>query len=420
MPSRTAASATETRPAERQKRFLATLDPSLLVVIGALTAIGLLMVYSSTFDWSYQVYGSGTTIFLQHAQNMIIGMVVMLLLIFIDYRIWKRFAVWMLLVAIALLIAVLLFGDDTFGARRALINGRFQPGEAAELVMVIYMAAWLSSHRTRIRSVTYGLIPFAMLVGIVGGLVMLQPDLSTAAIIFITTGVMFFLAGADTIQLTVSGVLAGGIGYIMSQRLSYAQDRVSSFLSGMTDLTQANYHIQQAVIAFLNGGWTGVGLGEGRQKFGFLPAPHTDSIFAVIGEELGVIGATLVVLLYVALVIRGFQVSRRSVDPFGALLGAGLTIWIATKALLNIAVMTALVPSTGAPLPFISFGGSSLVVVMAGAGLLLSVARVRIRLNNTPERRSGFANYDSSGRNGGARISRTGGGRGNRQKPSAN
>lgn len=410
-------SAPETRPAERQKRFTATLDPYLLSVVTGLMAIGLMMVYSTTFDWSYQTYGSDLTIFFQHVRNVIIGGVIMVLLIFIDYRIWKRFAIWMLLVAISMLVAVLIFGDDTFGARRALINGSFQPGEAAELVIVIYMAAWLGSRRTQIRSITYGLIPFAMLVGIVGGLVMLQPDLSTAAIIFITSGIMFFLAGADMKQLAGAGILAGVIGFIVAQLgllPSYAEARVSSFLSGVSNLTQAHYQVQQAVIAFLNGGWTGVGLGEGRQKFGFLPAPHTDSIFAVIGEELGVIGATVVVLLYVAFVIRGFQVSRRAGDPFGALLGAGLTVWVVSKALLNIAVMTAVVPPTGAVLPFISFGGSSLVTLMAGAGLLLSVARVRLRLNNTPERRNAVANYDSGGRNRRSRVSSVSGSRGNR------
>jgi cell division protein FtsW len=195
---------------------------------------------------------------------------------------------------------------------------------------------------------------------------------------------------------------------------SYAEDRVSSFLSGLNNLTQAHYQVQQAVIAFLNGGWTGVGLGEGRQKFGFLPAPHTDSIFAVIGEELGVIGATVVVLLYVAFVIRGFQISRRAIDPFGALLASGMTVWVVSKALLNIAVMTAVVPPTGAVLPFISFGGSSLVVLMAGTGLLLSVARVRTRLDNAPERRNAVANYDSGGRNRRPRISSAGSGRSNR------
>ena len=395
-------------PAERRQRIGLALDPYLLIVVGGLLAIGVMMVYSTTFDWSYQSFGSESYILLQHLRNLAIGAVVLALLAFIDYRVWKRFAVWLLLGVIALLIAVLLFGDDAFGARRSLIRGSLQPGEAAELVMIIYMAAWLSSRRTRVRSFLYGLIPFAVLVGIVGSLVMLQPDLSSAAMIFAACGVMFFLAGADLLQLGVAGGAAAGIGWMLSQRISYAQGRLTSFVDSLSDLTQAHYQVQQAVIAFLNGGWTGVGLGEGRQKFGFLPAPHTDSIFAVIGEELGIIGAGFVVLLYVALAVRGFQTSRRAPDTFGALLAAGITVWIVSKALLNIAVMTALVPPTGAVLPFISFGGSSLVVLMAGAGLLLSVVRVRARLMSAPERRNVFAPYDRSGRNRGPRVSRAG------------
>ncbi len=393
---------------ERQRRFVAALDPYLLIVVGGLLAIGAMMVYSTTFDWSYQSFGSESYIFVQHLRNMGIGVVVLLLLAFIDYRVWKRFAVWMLLGVIALLIAVLLFGDDAFGARRSLIRGSLQPGEAAELVIVIYMAAWLSSKRTRVRSLLYGLLPFAVLVSIVGGLVMLQPDLSSAAMIFAVSGIMFFLAGGDLLQLGVAGGAAAGAGWLLAQRVSYAQGRLTSFIDSLSDLTQAHYQVQQAVIAFLNGGWTGVGLGEGRQKFGFLPAPHTDSIFAVIGEELGIIGAGFVVLLYVAFVVRGFQTSRRAPDTFGALLAAGVTVWIVSKALLNIAVMTALVPPTGAVLPFISFGGSSLVVLMAGTGLLLSVGRVRARQMKMPERRNVLAPYDRGGRDGGPRVSRAG------------
>jgi cell division protein FtsW len=240
---------------------------------------------------------------------------------------------------------------------------------------------------------------------------MLQPDLSTAAIIMIVAGTMYFLAGADSRQVVAGLVIALVAGAIVTQfglLPSYAEDRVTTYVAGFSDLTQANYHVQQAVIAFRNGSWTGVGLGNGRQKFGFLPAPHTDSIFAVIGEELGVIGAALVVLLYVALVIRGFQVARRAADPFGALLAAGLTIWIVSKALLNIAVMTAVVPSTGVPLPFISYGGSSLIVLMAGTGLLLSVARISQREQAVPERRKRVPNNDRSGRNRGTRLSRPG------------
>jgi cell division protein FtsW len=208
---------------------------------------------------------------------------------------------------------------------------------------------------------------------------MLQPDISTAVTIIAAASILYFLAGANLRYLAIIGVAMAGAGYVVIQQLGYAAGRVSSFTAGLTDLTQTNYHAQQAIIAFMNGGWTGMGLGQGRQKFGFLPAPHTDSIFAVIGEELGVLGAAFVVLLFIIFVFRGFTISRRSRDSFGALLAAGITIWIITKALMNIAVMLNLLPSTGVALPFISFGGSSLVAVLAGAGLLVSVSRFTAR-----------------------------------------
>jgi cell division protein FtsW len=415
--------AVEAAPAERKRGFLATLDTYLLIVVGVLLAIGMMMVYSTTFDWSYQSYGSETTIFLQHARNALIGLGAMIVLAFIDYRIWRRIAVVLLLITVGALIAVLIFGDDVFNARRALIRGSFQPGELAELTTVIYMAAWLSSRRTQIRSLTYGLFPFAVLVGIVASLVLAQPDISTAATIIAVAGIMFFLAGADLIQLLVAGTIVGvmGFAYVTILGPDYAQGRLSSYVSSVSDITEADYHVQQAIVAFTNGGLTGVGLGQGKQKFANLPAPHTDSIFAVIGEELGLLGASLVVGLYVAMVVRGIQIARRSVDHFGVLLAAGLTIWIALKALLNIAVMTALVPPTGASLPFISFGGSSLVVVMAGVGLLLSVARVKMRQNvpkrspPLPDRRNLVANHDRRRGNGRRSIPGAGDNRGSQE-----
>lgn len=397
---------------ETRRRWFSTLDGYLLLVTGILLAVGLMMVYSTTFDLSYQIYGDQTTIFMRHLRNEGVALLFLVLLALIDYRIWRRLAVLLLLLTIGALVAVLLFGDNTLlDARRALVNGSLQPGELAELTTVIYMAAWLGSRKTQIRSITYGLVPFAVLIAIIAGLVLMQPDISTAATIVLVAGVMFFLAGADLIQLGVTAVIAAvvAVAYISFSGPQYAQGRVSSYLSGASDLTQADYHIQQAITAFHNGGWTGVGLGQSKQKYGNLPVPHTDSIFAVIGEELGILGAGAVVALYIALVIRGLQVARRAVDSFGVLLAAGITLWIAIKALLNIAVMTAIVPPTGASLPFISFGGSSLVVVMAGVGLMLSVARVRL-LQNAPrrpitDRSQTVANAHRGGRDGRSRVS---------------
>ncbi len=396
-------------PRERRRGFWVVLDKPLIVIVGLLVAIGLMMVYSTTFDWSYAEFGDPSTRFLIHLRNTGIAFASLVILVILDYHILRRFAVLMMLVTIGTLIAVLLFADVTFGARRALIAGSLQPGELSELVVVIYMAAWLSSKKTRIRSITYGLIPFIVLLSIISGLVLLQPDLSTAAVILGASGIMFFLAGADIKQLLATGllILIAVLGiFALGLVPNYAPGRVDSFLASISDLTRADDQVQEAINAFIEGGWFGVGLGEGRQKFGILPAAHTDSIFAIIGEELGVVGASVVVALYVAFVVRGFQIARRALDPFGALLAAGLTVWVALKALLNIAVMLALVPTTGVPLPFISYGGSSIFVLLSGVGILLSIQRYTASHELTPERRVISANYDRGGRHGRSRVSR--------------
>ncbi len=385
-------------------RFFAGVDVYLLTVVGILLSISLMMVYSTTFDWGYQQYNNRAYFLVRHAQTMAIGLIAMIFFAAIDYRYLRRLALPMLLAVIGALAAVLLFGDDAFGARRGLIGGRFQPGEAAQFVTVVYMAAWLSGKRTKIRSITYGLVPFAVLVGIIGGLVLLQPDLSTAAIIFITAGLMFFLAGANVFHIGIAGVGITAAAFVMIQQLSYAQDRIATYFSGIQDLTQTNYHVQQAVLAFIRGGFFGVGLGAGRQKFGYLPAPHTDSIFASIGEELGILGASLVLVLYAVFVFRGIVISARAKDSFGALLVIGVTIWLVSQALLNIAVMTAALPSTGVPLPLVSYGGSSMTALLAGLGMMLSVSRVTARQDTPSERRTSRATTHRSGRDGGPRV----------------
>ena len=390
----------------------ATLDRPMLFIIGLLLAFGLMMVYSTTFDWSLQDYGSDTAILMSHVQNVIIGIVLMFVFSRLNLRIPRRLAVMIILAAISFLIAVLIFGDTTFGARRALINGRFQPGEFSELAMIIYMAAWLGSKNVRVSSVAYGLVPFTVIVLIVTGLVVLQPDISTALVIFITSSAMFFLAGADMRQI---GIVAGAVFLfglvslpILQRFAPYAPERITTWVAGINDLTQASYHTQQAAIAFRYGGVTGLGLGEGQAKFRALPAPHTDSIFAVIGEELGTVGAVMVILVYVAFSVRGFQIARRAVTPFSMLLASGITVWVASKATLNIAVMTGLVPPTGLPLPFISFGGSSMVVLMVGVGFLLAIHRETLVHQQSQERRRTVARNDRSRRDRGTRLSRAG------------
>lgn len=365
--------------AVRRRAYAPGFDLYLALVVAALCAIGLMMVYSASIDVSYQVTGdarSTTYFFVRQLRSMVLGVAVLLLFSRLDYHRWRHLALPLMLLVIVLLVLVLRFGETRFQAQRSLIEGSFQPGELAKFAVVLYMAAWLAAKRNRLRRITYGLLPFTALVGSIVFLIVLQPDLSTAASILATALSMFFIAGADPLQLLVIGGGLGVMGWQLLTRLDYAQERLATHWAAIEDLRQASDHVQQAVTAFLNGGLTGVGLGESRQKFANnLPFPHTDSIFAVIGEELGLLGSFLVIALFVALVYRGFTIARYAPDPFGGLLAAGVTCWIAYDALLNIAVMTAVIPPTGVPLPFISYGGSSLVAALAGMGVVLNVSR---------------------------------------------
>ncbi|MCY3780166.1 MAG: putative peptidoglycan glycosyltransferase FtsW [Chloroflexi bacterium] len=398
------------RPVRHPKRrFLTSFDKPMLAIVLLLLIMGALMVFSATWDWSNQTYGSAAGFFVEeHLRNVVISALALLFFATIDYRFWKRFAVWLLIFTVVSLVAVRIFGEDIFGARRSFTGGRLQPGELAEFTIVFFLAAWLGSHNARVRSFFYGLVPFALVVGTIAYLIVLQPDLSSAAIVVLTAGVMFFVAGANIFHMGAVGATALTLGLIVVQSWQYAQDRIANFLVGLSDITLTDYHTLQAITAFVRGGWFGVGVGQSQQKFGALPAPHTDSIFAIIGEELGVMGAALVVALFIAFAIRGFQTARIAKDNFGALLCVGFTSWVIIQALLNIAVMTGVIPSTGVPLPFISFGGSSLLVVMIGVGLMLSVHRVATRRKPASKRRSDIANFDRSWRNRRSRLSRAG------------
>lgn len=393
----------------RKKHFVATLDRPMLAAVVLLLAIGSLMVFSATFDWSNETYGTAAGFFVnEHLRNVLLGSCALLFFSLIDYRFWKRFALWLLMFTIVSLIAVAIFGEDRFGARRAFTAGRLQPSELAEFTIVLYLSAWLGSRNARVGSFVFGLLPFLAVIAVIAYPIYEQPDLSSAAIVVLTAGVIFFVAGANLIHLAAVGGIASLAGLIVIERWPYAQQRIANFFAGLSDVTLIEYQTQQAITAFLRGGWFGVGFGESQQKFGALPAPHTDSIFAVIGEEFGVMGAAVVVALFIIFAIRGFQIARLAKDSFGALLCVGFTSWVIIQALLNIAVMTGAIPSTGVPLPFISFGGSSLLVVMIGVGLMLSVHRIATGRKPASERRSDIAHFDRSWRNRRARLSRPG------------
>lgn len=365
---------TESRKQRARSDWL-RLDYTLLVAVGALFIIGLIMVYSTTFDWANQKFNQPAYYLVRQFIWGALGLAVMAVGARVEYTVWRRFSLPFLGLALGSLVLVLVLGPERFGAQRSLAGGSVQPSEFAKLAMILYIADWLASKGEKVRDTSYGLIPFSVLMGIIAGLVILQPDFSTAILLVLTASAMFFLAGAEIKQVLVGGAAMAGTFAILIANSQHARERVDSFIKTLTDPSQAGYHLQQALIALGSGGILGRGLGASRQKLGFLPVPHTDSIFAVLGEEVGLIGCLLVIGLFALLAYRGFKIASQAPDEFGALLASGITCWLIFEAMLNIAVVTGVAPFTGVSLPFISYGGSALISVMGGVGLLLSVSR---------------------------------------------
>ncbi|MCC7362232.1 MAG: cell division protein FtsW [Anaerolineales bacterium] len=376
----------QTELAPRKKMFGLPFDGMLLVIVGGLVGVGLMMVYSTTFDWSYRAYGDPAYIFLRQVQWLLLGLLVLAITAWMPYRWWKRLAVLMMFVTLGLLVLVLLFGTTTFNAQRSFFNGSVQPSELAKFVTILYLAVWLDSKSDRLHQWSYGIVPFGLIVGVIAALILAQPDISAAGTIVLVAALMFFIGGADILQMAIVALIGSVTAMGILQFYSTGRQRLADYLAGVQDLTQASWHVQQAAIAFVNGGLFGRGLGESHQKFGFLPTPHTDSIFAILGEELGLVGCLLLISLFVFLAWRGFRIAAQARDKLGAMLASGIVLWVILEALINIAVMVGVLPFAGNALPFISYGGSSLVINLAAVGVLLSVSRRETADENVPRK----------------------------------
>lgn len=396
------------QPVGRARRHQAHLDYLLILAVAGLLIIGLMMAYSTTFDWSYQKYQSSFYIASRQFLWVGLGVVVLVVVAYIPYDCWRQWATPVMGVTLASLILVLLVGERRFGAQRSFLNGSIQPGELAKLAVVIYLAAWLSSKGEQIRDVTYGVIPFAVLIGVIAGLLVMQPDLSMAILIVLTALAMFFFAGADIFQLTLGGTATAITFLLLVKKLPYAQQRIDEYMQIWRNPRLVSHHVQQALIALGSGGLFGTGLGQSQQKMGYLPVPHTDSVFAVLGEEMGFLGCLVVIALFVLLAYRGFKIALNAPDAFAALLASGVTCWLTFQAVLNIAVVSGLLPFTGVALPFISSGGSPTVVSLAGIGLLLSVSRGRRSAKSIARRGHQVANLDRRWGHRGTRLSGSG------------
>lgn len=348
-------------------------DWLLIGLIIFLTLFGLLMVYDSSIALAIRDFGNQYYYLREQTKWVIAGLVVFIVCACIDYRLWKKFALPLLLIVLFLLLIVLVPGVSirTLGARRWINLGFFvlQPAELSKLVLIIYLSAWFSAKEKG------RLVSFLVLLGMVVGLIILEPDLGTAIIVVATAVSLYFFSGAPVGQFLVLIPLLGVGVTGLAVFSPYRFRRLTTFFNPESDPLGASYHIRQAIIALGSGGLFGVGIGQSRQKYEYLPEANTDSIFAIIGEEIGFFGALALIGLFMLVVWRGFRIAKRTTDPFGRFLALGITSWFGFQVIINIAAMVALIPLTGIPLPLISYGGSSLVMMLASLGILVNISR---------------------------------------------
>jgi len=353
-----------------------TFDLWLVAVVLGLLALGLAMVYSASGIRALDALDD-PSFFLFQSLWASGGILAMVFFARLDYHRLRPFALPLLALVFVLLVLVLVPGVGTRagGAARWIRFGGplgVQPSELAKLALALYLAFWLGARGKAISAAAIT-APFAALVGATAALVVAEPDLGTAIVIGALALAMYFVAGARLREFGAIGLLAGTLVALAAVAQPYRLQRVLTFLDPWSDPRDKGFQTIQALYALALGGPLGEGLGASREKTGFLPAPYTDSIFAVLGEELGLWGTLLVVLLFFTLAFRGIRIALRAPDREGALLATGITIWLAFQAWVNMAVVANLVPMTGITLPFISYGGSSLLVGLIGVGILLSV-----------------------------------------------
>ncbi len=370
------------------------IDVPLILVTLTLVGFGLLMMHSASWLPSLQLspeeigVSSPTYLFYRQLRWLAVGFLALGIMTWMDYHYWHYLSIGAMAVTIIALVGVLLFGDPIGDVTRSFYEGSIQPSELAKFVIVIYLAVWLYAKRGQLTDVGYGLIPLGAIVGITGGLIMRQPDLSAAAMVLILGGLMYYLAGSDAIQTVILFIVAGLASFLVIYFNPTNNERVSYFKDGWNNILASSDHVKHSLVAFVRGEWIGAGIGHGTTKLTTLPFPHTDSVFAVVGEETGVFGAVLLVVLYAVLFWRGLVIANRAPDGLGALLAAGLTLWITLEAFMNMASLLGLMPFAGNTLPFFSIGGSNLVTTMAALGIVLNVSRLSERKKVEESRRS--------------------------------
>ncbi len=349
--------------------------PLLLLTLG-LVALGLLMVFSASANMADTRYGSPYLFLRKQVVWDLLGIAALFVGLRINYRVWAKWAVLGLLLSVVLLILVLFIGPVVKGAQRWIVlpGFTFQPSELAKICTVLWMAAYLDRHTSQLSDFMKGVAPALGVLCAVCVLILKEPDLGTPMLLSAVSFILLYLAGARLRPLGLVGLAALVPLYFELFRVKYRYRRLMAFLDPWADPSGAGYQLTQSMLAFGSGGLFGKGLGASELKLLYLPDPHTDFIFPVIGEELGFVGASFLVLTFVAWGLRGWKIARRAPDLFGHLTAAGITSWVLLQAVINMGVSVGLLPTKGLPLPFVSFGGSSLVITLFAAGILLNIS----------------------------------------------
>ena len=352
---------------------------ALFLITSILIAIGIVMIYTSSAIYAYETYGDSGYFLKRHLLYLLFGLLAMTLTLSVPYMSLRRFAKPFLIVSVVLLLLILVspLGRAGGGARRWFRIGSFsfQPSEITKLAFLIYLADFLSRKRNELHQFREGFVPPLLVLGVIVGLVILQPDLGTAVALLVVALLMLFLAGTRVRYLgfTFASFFPVFILYILLK--PHASRRILAFIAPEKDPLGIGFQIMQSFVALGSGGLFGVGLGQSKQKLFYLPACHTDFIFSIIGEELGLVGTFGILALFFLFSWTSYRILKRVQDRFGRLLGFGVASLITLEALVNIGVACGAIPTKGLPLPFVSYGGSALILNLVGVGLLLNISR---------------------------------------------
>lgn len=366
--------------AVKKPKAVQRVDITFLSLILILLTIGLVMLFSASYAYSYEYYGNSYKFIIRQLAFAAAGVVAMLVISKIDYHFWRKFAWPIFILTIAMLVLLLILPPMVSGmnVKRWIVLGpvNFQPSEVAKFAIILLFSSLIAANGKQMRS--FGFIAFlVVLLGLTCGLVVLEPHLSATVLIF-AIGIVLLVVGGLPKRYMLAGIglgAVGGIAAVATGVIGYGSDRIKYWLDPWADPKGEGFQTIQSLLAIGSGGILGRGIGQSRQKYLWLPEPHNDFIFAIVCEELGLIGAVVIILLFCLLVWRGFTIAMRAQDKFGSLLALGLTFQVGLQAMLNIWVVTNTIPNTGISLPFFSYGGTSLLILLAEMGIVLSVSR---------------------------------------------